>query len=236
MHINKLSKKNVSSSVSLYTESLPFKNTIIICSTLSIITCSLFFVFLNKYAFFTLPNIKVSEISWKIVSSIHGFYAFFFAGLYLTKYISLTTWRKLLSFSIGYFIFDLTRNLLFNTFDFHAILEPCVHHTVVVIIIINYLYKYPRLSALGFLSEFTTPILYTSWYLLKGGYEKTGYFTMCAVCLLIGFTVCRVFNFTRIYWELSKKKTSTFELVCFGSIVLINYYWFIRLIHKWIAD
>lgn len=227
MQLNKLSKKSVTSS-----EDLIFKNVIVICSIMSFIGCSFLFSFLNEQAVPTLPNIRVHEISWRIISSIHGLCAVLFVSLYLRKYISFITWYKLLSISIGFLIFDLARHFFFEPINFHAIIEPCIHHTVVLLVIVSYLYKYPRLSALGFLSELTTPILYTSWYLLKGGYTDTVYFKVSAVCLLIGFLLFRVCNFSRIYWELYKQKASTFELFGFGSIVLMNYFWFSLLLKQ----
>lgn len=230
MSLNKPSIKKVSAS------NITLKNTMVLGSTLSFIACWLLLRTLNTYGHLILPShIEVKEVGWRVVSSTHSLWVVLFALLYFRKNISLLTWYKCLSFSIGYFIFDLSRHFSTETIAPTTLLEPCIHHTITLVVIVSYLNKYPILSAKGFFSELTTPLLYTSWVMLKSGYAQTVYFKVLAVCLLLSFALLRVYNFTSIIRELYLKKATSLELAGFSGIVLINYYWFFRLLHKWIA-
>lgn len=209
-------------------------NAIFVVTTISLIVSIVLFRILNTYNPFNLVTIQgIQDHSCRVVASIHGLLAFFFAGLYLKDYISLTTWRKLLSLSIGYFIFDLSRCLYYDPFIIKTILESIFHHIIVVLIIINYVAKYPKLSALGYLSEVSNFFLHTCWFLYKTQLTSTTSFYLSSICLIISFAWLRIYNYTKIWIKLYKEnKINRVDLSLFTSFVLVNFYWFILLLNR----
>lgn len=232
MDKNQNAYSNVAKSPSSHAN-FTFINAVFVLSTITLMGSIILFRALNAQNLFNLLSITdIEENSCRIVASIHSFFAFLFAGLYLKKYISLTTWRKLLSFSIGYFIFDFSRYLYYDQFAIKTTLESIVHHIIVLLIIINYVKKYPKLSALGFLSELSSLFLHLSWFFYKTELTSTTSFYLSSICLLISFAWLRIYNFIKIWIKLHKRNATRSELVLYGSFVLINFYWFILLLKR----
>ena len=165
---------------------------------------------------------------------MHSLLVVFFASLYLNDRISLATWRKYLCLSVAYFVFDLLAISLYTTTTKESI-ETLVHHTIVLLIITCYLDRYTKLITRGLLSEITNSFLYACWVLINIGQQHTVLFIVLYICLLLGFLVARIYNFTHICWKLYRRRGTLYELGFFAPIVLMNYYWFVLLLKKAIS-
>ena len=204
----------------------------VLISIAGAIACSLCLYILNDKKVFALPNVNIQAISCRVIGGLHGLFSFLSAFLYLRRYIERGTWHKLLSFSIGYFIFDIIRELIVtHTFTFATITEVYGHHLLLLAIIISCFKKYTDLMARGFLSELTNPILYVSWFLIKAKQQDTLLAKVTGVCLLFGFAIARIYNFTKIYLD-SREEDNTMETAFFIPMIVVNYYWFYLILKK----
>ncbi|MEM7361949.1 MAG: TLC domain-containing protein [Bacteroidota bacterium] len=165
------------------------------------------------------------------VSSLHGLLIVPSAMLYLTDRISLSTWRKLIGISIGYFFIDTVLFPLYMT-NVRDFVQFGIHHLILLFVIVAYFNARPKLIAQGLLSEMTLPFLYACKFLIK--IEKTDImlYKFVAVMTILTWVFSRVISFAHIYYQLYKKGAPYMEYAIFAPVVLMNYYWFFILLQK----
>lgn len=90
-----------------------------------------------------------------------------------------------------------------------------------------------------FLAEGSTPLLNASWLLQKLNMLKTSMFKLCAVSLILSFFVLRVvlspFMLGHMYlfkdsWGPNNDALYWFNFAIVGSFLLLNYFWFYKLV------
>ncbi|MEM7174191.1 MAG: hypothetical protein AAF380_02970, partial [Bacteroidota bacterium] len=199
-------------------------NLLTICTLLSHIGFSIAFRSFQEKGSWPSASLQYSfwEDPTKMLSVIHGFFSFAFALLYYKKYIRLHTWRILLSFSLGYFTFDLSKYYLFQAIQLdNGLLNHAIHHSMVIWIIIVYITKYPQLAALGFLSELTNVFLNIGLLMYKAQLSHLLSFKLVSLCLIVSFLWLRIYNFTKICFALFKRKAPKYELCIFMAITFM---------------
>ena len=174
------------------------------------------------------------ELASKIFSGIIHIFVSIAAALYYTGDIRLKSWRRISMWILGYFLFDTARSFYQWTFSHKAIyllFPSLIHHSIVVIMLLCYFYKYPKLVAQGLLSEFTTPILYACWIFDQVG-KAAVLKAFGAFLVILGFLVLRFYNFLYINNELKKRKAPTEELAMLWMVILVNVGFFAFIMDK----
>lgn len=177
------------------------------------------------------PADEASRLANNVVSVLHALMIVPISTLYLTNRISLSTWRRIAGVSLSYFLVDILI-LPFYIRTMHEFILYGIHHMVLLIVVTFYLHSHPRLIAQGLLAELTAPFLYLCKFLVKMGHEKTAVFKFFAGLTILTWCTLRVMNFTYIYRQLYKKKAPFIGYVLFAPVVLMNYYWFYKLLEK----
>ena len=193
----------------------------------------LFYLITQSNLPFDFPKSKITRLGSRVGSSLHAAAIFTASLLYLLRRINLATFRNLLCISIAFFTFDCI------TAPYYAagmvdLLYMIVHHGTVLLCITGYSKKYPKLVAQGLLAEVTAPFTYACWFLIKLNKQDTVLFQVLGIFTLVTWAVARVINFTLMYRNICKKKLPLAETLLFLPVVLMNYYWFVKIVKKWL--
>ena len=191
-------------------------------------------IFIYLYTHDTLRDrINLSEKDFiqligKINSVIHATIVVVMSVLFLFNLIDTETWVKCLEVTRGYCLYDAIMILYYTPKDRNMI----IHHTMLFFgSYSNFISIYPDQVAYGLLAEITNQHLYFGWLLIKKGKDKTWYFNVNAVILLVFFLIFRVINFTYLF-VYTLYNCSYLEPLAILPILLLNYYWFGLLLHK----
>ena len=84
-------------------------------------------------------------------------------------------------------------------------------------------------------AEITNIFLYFGWLLLKKGYEKSILFLLNGVILITLFLIYRVINFTNLFIFSLAVKNARFEQIFIFIIAMLNTYWFVKLLEKFLT-
>jgi hypothetical protein len=193
-------------------------------------TFSFLYLYTNDYI---RDKINLSEKDYiqlvgKINSIIHATIVVVMSVLFLFDLIDSEIWIQCLEVTRGYCLYDTIMILCYTPKDRNMI----IHHTMLFFgSYSNFISIYPEQSAFGLLAEITNQHLYFGWLLIKKGKDKTWYFNVNAVILLLMFLVFRVLNFTYLF-IFAIQNCSYLEPLAILPILLLNYYWFSLLLHK----
>lgn len=164
----------------------------------------------------------------KIVSFIHGFGVATLSTLYLLNMISLMTWSNIQYLIIGYSIYDTI--LSFGNADIYCRMNRLMplHHFLLAIFSGTIFTYYPNEVSIGYLSEWTNPLIHTCYYMLHTPLKShTFVLAIFKFLLVLSFFSLRICNFTYLLWLSLGASYPIFIAIL--SLQLINIYWFIRL-------
>ena len=177
------------------------------------------------------PREKIYYLTNKIISCIHALVSSYGAIIYLSKDITYEVWNdKYIMISKMYLIFDVI--MMFVNRDSK---QQLLHH---LIFYFGLGYNDPRrdILALAVFAELTNFNLYIGWFMISIGYDKSTYFKVNAIILLILFFFLRVINYIYLSYvsliTLTYKYGLNFGGFFFIGLAILQIHWFILLLKK----
>jgi hypothetical protein len=172
-------------------------------------------------------------------STIHAAFMALCSTLYLYEIIDNYYIKQAFFISMTYYLADLfyiidsTKKL--KKLDYFVI----CHHNVLIyynlfvfiqndIILENQLLYYLNR---GFIAEYSLVLLNYSWYLINTKQENTNKMIVSMILTIISYFITRIINFTFLLRNIWNEDLMLVSSVII-PLVLINYYWFYKIIHK----
>jgi hypothetical protein len=176
-------------------------------------------------------NYKPVEWISRDISSLHTIICSISSILYIFDFININLWSKFLCVTIYFCIQDLYLVTLHYNYFNKMYLETLIHHTIFIILILNYEY-FKKTLAIGILSEISTLVLNRTWMLYQMKLTKSYTFKLYCILLLILFFIFRIINFTCMFiYYYPIENIFIYKNILF-IIVILNYYWFYKLCIK----
>ena len=184
-------------------------------------------------------NIQINKaIINTLVNTLHALGISLSAVLFIFDFIKLNVFEEILVISTGYFLYDILKIIIFKKKN-KINLQLIFHHTIVLlnlipvykkelIILDNYYY----LTAVLCISEFTTLPLNVSWTLYELNKKDTMLFKCSLLSTIILYIPCRLFTSVYTFYILYKKSYYNIYMVFTALFIVLNYYWFYKLITK----
>jgi hypothetical protein len=158
------------------------------------------------------------------------------------------SWELWIQFSCGYFVYDALLVLLVcpgHTDKWQTLLHHCLALLLHFVPVCVY-HVFHAISAVGYLSEASTPFLNARWHMIKAGRGSSPVFALNGVCLVGTFFVfrvlCGVVNVYQVFVAVPRHAPPSFEGVMgpvLGRVVeagvlcyyCLNLYWFALIVH-----
>lgn len=174
-------------------------------------------------------------------STVHAMVLGSVVSLYLLDVCSYVWLENSFKFSIGYFMADiiyLFDENISHDHDIVSLMMMLLHHIFtincenLIFVIDDSLMVFARYIMARFcLAELAVIPLNYSWYLINTRQTHTMKFKIASGITFIAYLLSRVINFTSLFYELFMLEHYKYMLM--GSpVVLLNYYWFYKLIRK----
>ncbi len=177
----------------------------------------------------------------RITAVFHSIICVVVASQYLRGKVTEDSWRRLISFSLAYLLYD---NICYSYYYFFGnglppveigalILDNYLHHLLFAIFLLIPTKIYSKQVAQGLLSELSNPFVYACWFMYVLGNRDTLYFKIIAIVGLAVYFIFRIVNFSYILNNAiknndSKAKTKA-KIFLILILTVINYYWFFKL-------
>lgn len=174
-------------------------------------------------------------------STVHAIVLGGVVSLYLLDVCSYVWLENSFRFSVGYFIADiiyLFDENISHDMDIISLMMMLLHHMVTVnceniifVIDDNLLVLARYILARFCLAELAVIPLNYSWYLINTKQTQTVKFKIVSGITFIAYLLSRVINFTLLFYELFILEHYKYMFIA-SPIVILNYYWFYKLILK----
>lgn len=119
--------------------------------------------------------------------------------------------------------------LLSNSHKFKGVNEFLVHH-IIMFGLLTLHTRFPKLLAIGMLSESSTICINLCWFLIKAGKQNGFLFNFLSLLTIIFFTIFRVIGFTYLVWWKAPLEIKYKLLV--SPLLIMNYVWYWKLSQK----
>ena len=172
-------------------------------------------------------------------STIHALFISVYATLYLTQIIDNYDIKQAFFISMSYYLADLyyiidsTKKL--TTLDYFTI---CHHNIMIYYHIYVFIQTDPILEDIllyylnrGFFAEYSLLSLNYSWYLVNTKQENSKQMLISSIITLILYFITRTMNFTFLLYNILYDGL-ILESIVILPLMLINHYWFYKLICK----
>lgn len=189
--------------------------------------------FFNSFGF---NNKDLYNFVSKINSIIHAIYIVIVSKHFIHDNIDKNTFLESLDVTKAYLIYDTLTMVLYYKYVSSLPLMVCHHLAFLLSLFSKSVENYPKFVALGLIAEITNLSLYFGWFLMKKRLGDSILFIINGVLLITTFFYYRVFNFTSLFLIVLSLPDKKNETLFIFIIMLLNIYWFTRLIEQFIKS